>query len=143
MYRTQLLESTYQRSTVLFILFGISMVAGSPPGLAQLTEDNLLDRLLIEDMMTNFYWELTDYSGDRNHIDQYYLPDAVFVVNGFRMEGREAIKEAYESRQNEAVVDGSKMIMFLDNARINITGDSATFEAIWTGILNKDLHSAP
>ena len=110
---------------------------------AQVTHENLLDRMLIEDMMINFYWELTDYSGDRDHLDQYYLEEAVMIVNGFEMKGRTAIKNAYETRQNEAVEENSRMVMFLNNPRIRVNGNTATLEAIWTGILNKDLNTEP
>lgn len=125
----------------IFAALSLLLIQWAMPAQAQVTADTLLDRILIEDMMIDFYWGITE--SDRDHLDGYYLEDGVMEVNDLRFEGREAIKGAYANRRNENVGEGGKMKMLLGNPRIKIDGDTATMDSIWTGILNPDPYEEP
>jgi hypothetical protein len=109
----------------------------------EVTMATLLDRVQIEDMMINFYSDLTQYNAERNELDNVFIPEAVMEVNGFVMTGRDAIRDAYSSRQNESVVPGSTMNMIISNPRIKVSANTATMHALWTGILNESLEHEP
>jgi SnoaL-like domain len=103
----------------------------------------LLDRVTIEDMMYGIYHDLTQYQKARNAIDSHFLPDAVMIVNGLVLQGRQKIHDAYSSRQNENVRDGMTLNMIAGNPRIKVNGDEANVELVWTGILNEGLKEMP
>ena len=105
------------------------------------TKDTLLDRIQIEDLMIDYYWDLT--SENRHDINKYWAKDAEFVVNGESIKGREAIQKVYDTRTNENIAPGSKFNMLLNNPRIVVKGGTAVMDAIWTGIQSDNVRSAP
>ena len=103
----------------------------------------LHDRVTINEMMNTLYYDLTRYHEERDHLDDLFLEEAVMIVNGFEMDGREAIRTAYSTRKNENVGPGMTLNMLVGNPRIKVEGDNATVDLIWTGILNENLEKPP
>jgi hypothetical protein len=118
------------------------------PGLAaaaepRVTQATLLDRIQIEDLMIRFYRDLTRYDAERNHLDDVFEEGAVMEVNGLVLRGRAAIAQSYATRRNENVTPGATLNMILGNPQIVVQGNTATLDALWTGILNIDLKTPP
>lgn len=105
----------------------------------QTTEATLLDRIQIEDLISNYYWDMT--SSGRHELSEYYVEDAVLDVNGIIYKGREAIQSAYAQSEGEA--SRGKVHMLLNNPRIRVNGDTATAETIWTGVISETVRVPP
>ncbi len=105
------------------------------------TQDTLLDRIQIEDLLVRYYTDMT--SGSAHNLAQYYTEDAVFDVNGMVSKGREAIQKVYEGVGSGAVSPGGTFHMLLNNPIISVEGDTAKAWVIWTGVMNDDIKKPP
>ena len=105
------------------------------------TQETLLDRIQIEDMLIRYYVDLT--SGSGHDLAQYYTEDAVLDVNGMITKGREAIEKLYEGFDDGEANLSSRMHMLLSNPIISVNGDTATAWCIWTGVMNDDIKKPP
>ena len=103
----------------------------------------LRDHVMINEMMNKLYYDLTQYHKQRDHLDDLFMEEAVMIVNGFEMDGREAIRTAYSTRKNENVGPGMTLNMLVGNPRIKVDGNKATVDLVWTGILNENLEAPP
>jgi ketosteroid isomerase-like protein len=123
--------------TAAFILIlPMSVMAEDKP----VTMETLLDRIQIEDMIVKYY---VDMSAGKNHdLATYYTEDAVLDVNGVIAAGHEAIEKLYTGTGDAPAFTG-KMNMLLNNAIINVNGNTATAWIIWTGVINDDVKKAP
>ena len=108
------------------------------------TQETLLDRIQIEDMIVRYYVDMS--AGKSHDLTLYYTEDAVLDVNGLISKGREAIEKLYAGLGGgggEAPVFKGTMHMLLNNAIINVDGNSATAWFVWTGFMNDDIKGAP
>lgn len=120
------------------------MLALSQPALAQrlmVTQQNLLDRIQIEDLITSYYYHLG--GGEPGSFAEYYTDDAVFDVNGKVFRGREAITKIYAELGETSPTARGTFHMLLGNPLITVTGDTATARFIWTGIISDTVKSPP
>lgn len=119
---------------------------------ARVTEDTLLDRIRIEDLLTRYYFELS--RGDGHAMSEYYTDDAVLDVNGTIATGHEEIRQMYgaggddsDSAEDSDGADGeapaSRAHMVLSNPIIEVDGNTATAWVIWTGVMNDDIKEPP
>lgn len=108
------------------------------------TEDTLLDRIQIEDLLARYYFDLMAGSGD--DLSEYYTEDAVLDVNGTIARGHEEIRALYGSG-DDADDNGEeregRAHMLMTNPIINVDGDTATAWVIWTGVMNDDIKEPP
>lgn len=102
----------------------------------------LVDRIQIEDMIVRYYVDMG--AGKSHDLAQYYTEDAILDVNSMVSKGREEIEKLYAgvNESGEAPFSG-KMHMLLNNAIIDVDGDTATAWFIWTGVLNEDIKKPP
>lgn len=113
-------------------------LAAAPAALTQhrpITLSALIDRAQIEDMLVEYYEELSAGSA---HFDSYYTDDAVLDVNGIVKRGKGPIDDLYKT------IPKSKgtVHVLLTNPKIDVDGDSATAEVIWTEVYS-ETHGAP
>lgn len=130
--------------TLMGSLMGVALtVALLPMAIAaegMTSQDTLLDRIQIEDLMIEYYWA---FSTDEGHdIKKYWTEDSEFIVEGLVVKGLTAIEAMYE--QPESVDENRpKFVMVLGNPMIRVTGDTAVMDAIFTGTTSIDPEKAP
>ncbi|MBN2059901.1 MAG: nuclear transport factor 2 family protein [Deltaproteobacteria bacterium] len=122
---------------ILFLVTPITAIAGGKI----VTQETLLDRIQIEDILIRYYVDIS--SGTGHDLAQYYTEDAVFDVNGMIAKGPEAIAKMYGGLDEESAHVGRRLHMLLNNPIITVNGDKATVWAIWSGVLNEDINKPP
>ncbi len=119
---------------------GVQASDTTPPAAQQ----KLLDRVAIEDMVTRYYANF----GKQDAADDFgafYTEDAVFDVNGIVSQGREAIEKFYadSAREPDAPATKGTFHMMISNPVIDVNGDTATAEFMWTGVINSAIDGPP
>jgi ketosteroid isomerase-like protein len=107
-------------------------------------EGALADRIAIEDMVTRYYGKF----GKQDAADEFgafYTEDAVFDVNGIISTGREAIEAFYVESGNEEDAPAAQgtFHMMISNPVIDVNGDTATAQFLWTGVMNETVEGRP
>jgi hypothetical protein len=126
--------------TMVFIFTAIGAYAADKV----VTQETLLDRIQIEDMIVRYYVDMS--AGKSHDLTLYYTEDAVLDVNGLISTGRDAIGKLYAGMGGggeAAPAFKGTMHMLLNNAIINVDGNSATAWFVWTGFINEDIKGAP
>ncbi len=101
----------------------------------------LLDRIQIEDMMIEYYTILPQR--DHHDLGKYFASNAELVLNGESYKGRDAIQKFYDGALDPRIEPGKSYNMLLGNPRIKVTENTATMDAIWTGILSDHATAPP
>ena len=116
------------------------LLALASPALAhapRTTQANLLDRVQIEDLLVDYYQPLGGNAG-REELSSFFTEDGVIDINGRVYSGREGITQAYKdagaANTGNPVFKG-KFVMLMNNPRIEIHGNTATADVVWTGIV--------
>ncbi len=119
----------------------------APARAQQVTMETLLDRIQIEDLLTRYYYDLSQ--GQSHALSEYFTEDALLDVDGTIAKGREAIAKLYEgpngsgSSGAKAKAPAPQNHMLLTNPVIEVKGDTATAHVIWTGIANHGVGKPP
>jgi len=104
----------------------------------------LLDRLAIEDLVTRYYANFgkTDAADD---FATFYTQDAVFDVNGIVSKGPAAIAAFYTDTGNDEEAPARQGVfhMMISNPVIDVNGDTATAQFMWTGVMNGTIEGRP
>jgi uncharacterized protein (TIGR02246 family) len=104
---------------------------------ARTTQANLLDRVQIEDLMVDYYQPFG--GGAQEQLASFFTEDGVIDVNGRVYKGRAGIAQAYKdagaANAGNPTFKG-KFTMLVTNVRIEVHGDAATVDDIWTGVVN-------
>src|SRR5689334_6160680 len=98
------------------------------------TQANLLDRIQIEDLLVDYYQPLG--GGKQEALSDFFVPDGVIDVNGRVYNGHAGITQAYKdagAANNGNAAFKGKFLMLMNNPRIEIHGDTATADVVWTG----------
>ena len=130
-------RSGFSAMAILFILTPIAVNAEDKI----VTQETLLDRIQIEDLMAKYYVDLT--SGSGHDLAQYYTKDATLDANGTITKGRKEIEKLYDGGAEEGFNPPGKMHILLTNPIINVNGNTATAWAIWTVFINDDIKKPP
>ena len=123
-----------------------ALAAVAAPALAKAprtTQANLLDRIQIEDFLADYY---QSFGAAKESFADYFTPDGVIDVNGRVYSGTKGVAQAYKdagAANNGNPVFKGKFTMLLNNPHIEIHGDTATVDAIWTGIVSAKVTDSP
>lgn len=121
-------------------LAAAALAAVAVPALAhapRTTQANLLDRIQIEDFLVDYYQPLG--GGKQEDLASFFTPDGVIDVNGRVYSGHKGIAQAYKdagAANNGNPVFKGKFVMLMNNPRIEVHGDTATADVIWTGVVS-------
>ena len=122
------------------MLAAAALLVLASPALAhapRTTQANLLDRVQIEDLLVDYYQPLGGNAG-REELSSFFTEDGVIDVNGRVYSGRAGIAQAYKdagaANTGNPVFKG-KFVMLMNNPRIEIHGNTATADVVWTGIV--------
>lgn len=107
------------------------------------TMATLLDRIQIEDLLTVYYYDLSQ--GKAHELSTYFTEDALLDVDGTIARGHKEIAKLYERPQSAGSPEAQRRRghMLLTNPVIDVNGDRATAEVIWTGVMNEGVGKAP
>jgi len=111
----------------------------------EVTSKTLLDRIQIEDLLTRYYYDLSQ--GKAHALSEYFTKDALLDVDGTVAKGLKEIEKLYQRPAGEAAPAATAQRrrghMLLTNPVISIDGNRATAEVIWTGVMNEGVGKAP
>lgn len=111
----------------------------------QVTMDTLLDRIQIEDLLTRYYYDLSQ--GESHALSEYFTEDALLDVDGTVAKGRAEIAKLYQGPEGaeraKPAAPHPYNHMLLTNPVIEVKGDTATAHVIWTGVMNDGVGKPP
>lgn len=129
------------RLAALSLALGLPLAATAEVPIT--TQETLLDRIQIEDMLLAYYY---GFEVDEGHDwTQMYTEDAVLDINGMVYQGKAGIQGLYDNYGEispEENVPG-KVHVLMTNPRIIVTGDTATAHMIYTEVMNDSVYLAP
>ena len=111
---------------------------------ARTTQSNLLDRIQIEDLLVDYYAPFG--GGEQEALASFFTDDGVIDVNGRVYSGHKGIAQAYKdagSANNGNATFKGKFTMLMNNPRIEVKGDTATADVVWTGIVTTKVTDQP
>lgn len=129
------------RAVLALVAAVLLLVAAASAKDGRVTAATLLDRILIEDLVTGYYVDLT--SGSGHDLSEYFTEDAVLDVNGTVSEGRAAIEKMYSGLDAGEANLGGKVHMLLSNPVIRVEGNTAKAWFVWTGVMNDNIRMSP
>jgi ketosteroid isomerase-like protein len=104
------------------------------------TLNTLLDRAQIEDTLVDYYAQL---GAGLHDYGAFYVDDGVLDVNGLVVQGKKDIEDLYKKTAEGAPMQPGTFHMLLTNVKIVVNGDSATADALWTGVNSETVKAAP
>ncbi len=116
-----------------------------PASAQQVTMETLLDRIQIEDLLTRYYYDLSQSKA--HELSEYFTEDALLDVDGTVARGRAEIAKLYQSPapdpKQPKPAPNRRMHMLLTNPIITVKGNTATAHVIWTGVMNEGIGKLP
>lgn len=139
------LEATAGFRAVIAAAILLPMSFGTPVLAQQVTMETLLDRIQVEDLLTRYYYDLSQ--GESHALSEYFAEDALLDVDGTIARGREEIEALYArpgaEASGERAAPRPQNHMLLTNPVIEVKGDTAIAHVIWTGVMNQGVGKPP
>jgi hypothetical protein len=124
-------ETTMTKATMGMGLALSLALAGASVAPAKTTQQTLLDRIQIEELIVDYYSQL---GGKKSAtFGEEYTEDGELVLGTRVIKGREAIKALYTSIRANGEAP-ARMNVLVSNPRITVTGNTAHGEFVYTGI---------
>ena len=130
------------RVLVLLAVAGVTWLTGFSPvrAASPVTLQGLLVRAWIEDMLVKYY---TNLGGADQGFGQYYTEDGVLDVNGIVARGGKEVEDLYKRIAEGSPRPVGVFHMLLTNLVVNVDGQTATADMVWTGIESDTPKSRP
>jgi len=131
------------RAMAAGVAFLLLMPLATPALAQQVTMETLLDRIQIEDLLTRYYYDLSQ--GKAHELSEYFTEDAMLDVDGTIAKGRDEIAKLYgggPARRADATPRPQNH-MVLTNPVIEVRGNRAIAHVIWTGVSNSGVGKPP
>ncbi len=122
----------------------VLLTSVATPALSQqVTMETLLDRVQIEDLLTRYYYDLSQ--GKAHELSEYFTADAMLDVDGTVARGRDEIAKLYGGSPNRKpdAAPRPQNHMVLTNPVIEVRGNRAIARVIWTGVSNAGVGKPP
>jgi hypothetical protein len=115
----------------------------APARAQQVTMETLLDRIQIEDLLTRYYYDLSQ--GKSHELSDYFTEDAMLDVDGTIAHGRAEIAKLYGGgpARTPGAAPRPQNHMLLTNPVIEVRGNRAMAHVIWTGVSNSGVGKPP
>lgn len=134
------LPHSARRCALVLAMMGLPLAM--PVSAQQVTMETLLDRIQVEDLLTRYYYDLSE--GESHALADYFTEDALLDVDGTIAKGHAEIAALYGAGSpREANAAYRRGHMLLTNPVIEINGDRAIAHVIWTGVMNEGVGKAP
>lgn len=108
---------------------------------AILASQILLDRMRIHDLFVRYYSGLG--GTDCDWFGEFFVEGAELDVNGIVARGRDEIRELYRNVSIDKPNLSGTFRMILSNALIDVEGETATAQMLWTQTLNDTIKGPP
>ena len=116
-----------------------------PVSAQQITMENMLDHMQIQDLLTRYYSDLSQ--GKAHELSEYFTEDAVLQVDDMVAHGQAEIAKLYQRPAPDPNAPPAEPRgrghMLLSNPVIEVHGDTATAHLIWTGVMNQGIGKLP
>lgn len=109
--------------------------------LSKATLQMVLDRMAIEEVFVRYYSGLG--SGDPDGFGGFFADEAELDVNGIVCRSKEEIAKLYRDVAADKPNLTGQFRMILSNLFIEVDGDTATAQMLWTQTLNDTLKGPP
>ena len=109
--------------------------------MAEITAQNLVDHLQIQDLFVKYYSGLG--GGDHEAFNKFFVDGAELDVNGIICRGYNEIVALYRNVEADKPNLTGKFRMILSNQVIEVEGDTAYAQMMWTQTLNDTLKGPP
>lgn len=123
----------------------LCMSLSLPVSAQQITMQNMLDHMQIQDLLTRYYADLSQ--GKAHALSDYYTDDAVLHVDDKTARGPAEIARLYQgaapSSNNRPAASHRRIHELLTNPVIDIHGNTATAHVIWTGVMDQGIGKLP
>jgi hypothetical protein len=129
-----------RRMTWVMMIVAVVTGAGPLRAAESWTPATLVDRAMIEDMLVDYYTQL---GSGRHDFGAFFDPEGVIDVNGTVAKGQKAIEEVYAKAAAANPPKPGVFRMVLSNVRVSVKGDTATADAIWTGVHSAKVTDTP
>jgi hypothetical protein len=129
-----------QRAILAVMVVALTAVAGYVRAAESWTPATLVDRAMIEDLLVDYYAQL---GSGRHDFGAFFDPEGVIDVNGTVAKGQKAIEEVYRKAAEATPPRPGVFRMVLSNVRIVVKGNTATADAIWTGVHSAKVTDTP
>jgi len=106
----------------------------------KITAETLVDRAMIEDLLVDYYANL---GGGKHDFSHWFAPDGILDVNGEVGQGKDGIEKIYRDTAARGAGRKGQFRMILSNLKISVSGNTATADMIWTGVLSETVTAKP
>jgi hypothetical protein len=119
------------------------VILAQPVFAQQVAIETLLDRVQIEDLLTQYYYDLS--LSNAHELSEYFVEDALLDVDGTVAKGRTEIAKLYQdpSPAPKTQEPARFMHMLLTNPIVKVNGNMATAHLIWTGVMDEGIGKLP
>jgi len=121
------------------------MVLVLPVRAQQVTMENMLDHMQIQNLLTRYYSDLS--LGKAHELSEYFTEDAVLKVDDVVARGQAEIAKLYQRPEPDPNAPPAEPRgrghMLLSNPIIEVNGNTATAHLIWTGVMNQGIGKLP